>query len=98
MAEERKDSLLAVVNHLERVWENWRNDSDAKEIDKAFVDATADCIEMFRTGSIPGDFRALHLAVESMGTQWTTWVEKYQTTPKAPAMPGRSEEHTSELQ
>ena len=23
-----------------------------------------------------------------MGTQWTTWVEKYQTTPKAPAMPG----------
>lgn len=77
---ERKEQLLAAVDHLIETWNAWSADDDLRYITRGFEEAVEDCLGMFADGTIPGDLRELSHRVDSLVEHWEAWKEKNAAT------------------
>lgn len=73
---ERKQQLLAAIEAMTRVRDEWLDD-DGKAVDET-LEAVADVIELFRLGDMPGSLRDLERHVASLERLYRSYMERFE--------------------
>jgi len=72
----RHDALLATVDNLVRVHNEWVDSENRPSPDETYWDAVSGLIETFDSGDIPADCRKLSLAVEEFAAEVDAWDDR----------------------
>lgn len=70
--EERRKNLLAFVDHLLSVHDDWIQ-SKFDPLPQTFEEAADSLLDIFAEGAMPGDCRVLAQRVQEFGQQWEKW-------------------------
>ena len=79
--DERRSSLLLVINELLEAWQKWASNQDLKYITASFEEKVEAVILLFSEGTMPGELRRLMTLVGDLEKHWEAWKRRATANP-----------------